>query len=103
MSKDTVRIGVMELLRTDQRCRNDDKWLTWKYLREKAGINIFIPFEDFEKMPSFESIRRIRQHIQNTEKKLLPTDEKVRKQRKISEEEWRDWLSKAKAKWGLEE
>jgi len=53
-------------------------------------------------MPSFESIRRIRQHIQNTEKKLLPTDRNVRKQRKIAEADWLEWLQKAK-RFGVEE
>ena len=88
-------------MKNDQKCRNSDKWLVWKYLRDKAGINIFIPFEDFERMPSFESIRRIRQYIQNTEKKFLPTDPKVRIERKVNEEEWREWLTKARA-YGLE-
>ena len=59
-TKDSIREGIIELMKNDQKCRNSDKWLVWKYLRDKAGINIFIPFEDFERMPSFESIRRIR-------------------------------------------
>jgi hypothetical protein len=94
--KDTIKRGVLELLREDERCRNDDKWLVWKYLREKAGIQIFIPFEDFKKMPAFESIRRVRQHIQNDLKLFLPTDPEVRIARRIEEEEWKIWLQKAK-------
>jgi len=53
---------------------------------------MYIPFEDFSKIPSFESIRRQRQHIQNTLKILLPTSEEVRKRRGILKEEWRRYF-----------
>lgn len=103
MEKDTIRSGVLRLLKEDERCRNDDKWLIWRFLREEAGVRIFIPFEQFRDMPSFESIRRMRQHIQNTEQKLLPTDPEVRTARRISQLEWRNWLVKAKTIWGLKQ
>lgn len=101
-TKDTIRLGVLKLMREDERCRNDDKWLIWKYLRECAGVKIFIPFKQFDKMPSFESIRRIRQHIQNTEGKLLPTVAHVRRERRISFAAWKEWLNKAWYIWGLD-
>lgn len=94
--RDTVRKGVLEILENDERARNSDAWLIWRFIREKDGIDMFIPFEDFEKMTSFETIRRIRQHIQNTEHKILPTDVKVRNERNISYQEWVEWLRRAK-------
>lgn len=102
-SKDTIRKGVMRLMRNDERCRNDDKWLIFRYIKDIQNIKIFMPFAQFENMVSFESVRRIRQTIQNTEGKLLPTDPEVRIARMINEQAWLDWLGKAKAHWGLEQ
>jgi len=102
MKRNVIRDGVLELMKSDERCRSDDKFLIWKFIREKAGIAIYIPFNDFGRMPSFESIRRIRAHIQNVEHVLLPTDENVRRRRRINEEEWRRWLSEAKQKYGVD-
>ena len=59
----TVNELVLYLLETDERCRNDDKWLTYKVMR--YFTNIYIPFEDFDKMPSFETVKRCRAKIQN--------------------------------------
>jgi len=86
-----VKEYVLELLEKDERCRNSDKWLTYKVMRKFT--NIYIPFEDFEKMPSFESIRRTRAMIQNKEGLFLPTDKDVIKKRKINQEEWREFFS----------
>jgi len=71
----TVKAIVEYLLLTDERNRNDDKWLTWNVMRHFTPI--YIPFEDFEKIPSFESITRIRAQIQNVEKRYLPTKPEV--------------------------
>ena len=70
-----VKKIVMHLLETDERTRNDDKWLTYRVMRQFT--NIYIPFEDFSKMPSFESIKRSRAYIQNTQGMFPPTDIKV--------------------------
>ena len=86
-----VKEYVLELLETDEKCRNSDKVLTYKVMRKFT--NIYIPFEDFEKIPSFESIRRTRAYIQNKEKKFLPTDPNVIKKRRIRQEEWREFFS----------
>ena len=98
MSKDTIKQGILEILSTDERARNSDTYLCWKFLREKAGVNIYIPFEDFARMPSFETIIRMRAQIQNDEQRFLPTDPEARKRRKINEEEWRAWLAKESLK-----
>lgn len=72
---------VEQFLKEDERCRNDDKWLTYKVMR--CFTNIYIPFEDFSKMPAFESIKRCRAKIQNELKLYPPTDpEIIRKRQK---------------------
>lgn len=75
-----VKDIVKNLLSTDDRCRNDDKWLTYKVMSKFTKI--FIPFEDFAKIPTFETIRRTRQYIQNVEHQFEPTDPAVVKKRK---------------------
>lgn len=81
---------VEHLLETNVRCRNDDKFLTYLVMREFT--NIFIPFEDFNKMPAFETIKRVRAKIQNTEGRYPPTDQEVIEKRKHREEEVKDFL-----------
>ena len=78
-----VKDLVEKLLQKEERCRNDDKWLTFRVMQHFTKI--FIPFEDFEKMPSFETVKRTRAHIQNVEKRFIPTKPEVlakRQQRK---------------------
>lgn len=78
-----VKEIVLKLLETDIRCRNDDKWLTYKVMRHFTKI--FIPFEDFSKIPAFETIKRCRAQIQNVEEKFLATDPEVLAKRKRRE------------------
>lgn len=59
---------VEKLLREDEVCRRDTKILTYKVLRHYT--NIFIPFEDFKKIPTFESIARCKRDIMNKEGKF---------------------------------
>jgi len=79
-----VKEIVEELLSQELRCRNDDKWLTYKVLRKFT--NIYIPFQDFEKMPSYETVSRVRRYIQNTEGKFPPTDPDVINKRQHRQE-----------------
>lgn len=67
-----VKEIIEELMTKDERCRNDDKWLT--YLVMRKFTNIYIPFEDFQKIPAFATIQKVRQFIQNKEGRLQPTD-----------------------------
>ena len=62
---------VLKILKEDDRAKNDDKWLTYKVFREYT--NIYIPFEDFQIIPSFETVSRVRRKIQNTDKLYQPT------------------------------
>jgi len=61
--KKMLKYIVADVLETDERARNDDKWLVWVVLR-RWGIGIYIPFEQFKNMPSFESISRYRRKLQ---------------------------------------
>jgi len=87
-----VKNVVAKVLETDVRTRNDDKWLIIRVLKE-LGINIFIPYEKLESMPSFESITRARRKFQ--EAGLYPPTEKVAEHRKDEEQKMRkidEWV-----------
>ncbi len=69
MPKDKHLKEIVErLLNQDRRCRVDTKWLTYKTMRHFTKI--FIPFQDFLKIPSFESIARCKRDIMNKEGKF---------------------------------
>jgi len=89
---DTVKELVNYLLKVDVRCRNDDKWLTYQVMRHFTKI--FIPFEDFDKLPAFETIKRTRAVIQNVEGRYLPTDPKVIDRRERRQKKIVKWLGK---------
>lgn len=76
----SVKEIILNLLETDERARNDDKYLT--YLVMQKYTDIYINFDDFEKIPAFETIKRCRALIQNKEGKFPPTSEEVIKKRK---------------------
>ena len=64
MSSETLQELIMQILEEDERARDDDLWLTWRVYNRISRV--FIPFEDFKKLPRPESISRIRRFIQNT-------------------------------------
>jgi hypothetical protein len=76
---------VEEVLAKDEYARNNDFWLmlgVWK----KQGVRIAID-GPIDKIISPETIRRVRQKIQNDERMFIPTDPQVikkRRQREIS-------------------
>ena len=83
---------VMHLLKTDLRCRNDDKWLTYQVMRRFTKI--YIPFEDFKKIPAFASVQKVRQKIQNKLGLFPPTQPDVIKKRNYRDNEIRDIMVK---------
>jgi hypothetical protein len=89
---DTVKENVIMLLKVDERCRNDDKWLEFRYARDIQKLTTLDNFEEWKKLPSFESIRRVRQFIQNTAGLFLPTEESVRVERGIKQEIFIKWI-----------
>ncbi len=58
---------VEKILNIDRRARRDTKWLTYKVMRHYTKI--FIPFQDFLRIPSFESIARCKRDIMNRDGK----------------------------------
>ncbi len=103
-----VADGVRYLLLNNKRARNEDRWLQLVYVRAVQGIDIRIPFENWEQMVDLESIRRTRQKIQEEAlklimnprtpeyikenmTKLLPSPEVLRK-RKVREEAIREFI-----------
>jgi len=84
-----VGVLVEKILRDDERARNDDKWLIYKVMRQYT--NIFIPFEDFAKLPAFGTITRQRRMIQNKQGKYLPTIPEIIQKRHIREELVKAW------------
>lgn len=81
----TTKELVKKLMQQSERCRNDDKFLTFRVCEEiakKNGQKIFIPFSLFEKLPAFETVKRVRAVIQNVDGELLPTDPYVVEKRR---------------------
>jgi hypothetical protein len=82
---ESVKSVVEYFLELDERCRNDDKWLTYQvfnYIAKQYNKQIYLPFELFQIFPAFETVKRMRAVIQNKEKKFCPTDLKVIEKRK---------------------
>jgi hypothetical protein len=87
-----VKDVVEAVLKNDERTRNDDKWLVIKVLQE-LGINIFIPYDKLDVMPSFESITRARRKFQ--EAGMYPPTVKVAEHRREEEQKMRkidEWI-----------
>lgn len=86
----TVKSIIEDILEKDIRARNDDRWLTYKVFR--YFTNIYIPFEDFEKLPAFETVKRCRAYIQNIEHRFEPTDPNVKAKRQQRQREVKEVL-----------
>ncbi len=63
-----LREIVEKLLKQERRCRLDTKWLTFRVMQHFTKI--FIPYQDFLRIPSFESIARCKRDIMNKEGKF---------------------------------
>ena len=66
----SVKDTTERVLSSDVRARNNDKWLNLCVLRA-MGFHIYIPYNELDNMPSFESISRCRRKLQE-EGKYLP-------------------------------
>lgn len=82
----TTKEIVRQVLSEDQRARNDDLWLILQVWQKKQHINCFVQYDLLSTMISPETIRRVRQEIQNKNGELLPTDSKVLLKRRFREE-----------------
>ena len=99
---------VYSVLKQFPYTRNNDLDLTirlWmcyysEYIGFQDGLinDYYVTFKSLFKIPRQDDIKRIRAKIQNPNHKtgyigmFMPTDENVRKKRKIKEEEWRSYL-----------
>lgn len=80
---------VETVLRSDVEARNDDKKLIVGCLKELGLIKnnmLSVSADDLDKLPSFETITRIRRKIQNEEKRFIPTWANVLVKREFSED-----------------
>lgn len=96
---------VRQILRTDIRARNDDKYLVVEYWK-KMGVKVLLThkeytvhFNDPSELPNPASVIRARAQIQNKEGQFLPTDPQVCIARRINEDlltkyyaETQNWL-----------
>ena len=94
-----LKTKVLAVLKESPLTRDDDVYLTlklWiKYYPQKLDMtdpkNPTVTFNQIRTLPREEHIRRHRAIIQNEEKMYLPTSWKVAKQRKILEQEWKNY------------
>ncbi len=86
--KEKIKNIVGEALRESHRARDDDRYLVW-YVWHKLSRRTFIPFEDFEKLPSPETITRWRRYYQNTLGLYVGRRQKARK--KLKEQKKKFW------------
>ena len=83
-----VSCWVKYWLAQDEECRNNDRLLIYRIMR--CTTDIRISYDEFKKIPNFETVRRVRQKLQESGK-FLPTKESVVKRREIRREEIRVW------------
>lgn len=86
----SVKEIVLNILENEERARNDDKYLTYRVMQHYTDI--YINFEDFEKIPAFETIKRVRAKIQNQEGKFMPTSDEVIKHRRQRQDEVKEFI-----------
>lgn len=97
-----LKSKILKILAEFPKARDSDIWLTIKLwtlyyptrIDRTDPENPKIALKDILEMPREDNVKRIRAKIQNEEHLYLPESFQVRKQRKISEDEWRDWSFK---------
>ena len=93
MKDETIHNTIIEIFRKYPETRDNDNLLILRFLINhgfayRKGDKLIIDMLKFEQIPMFESIRRTRQTIQNTENLYLPT-EQTQIKRKEKEMEYR--------------
>lgn len=94
--KDQVEIILSDYPKT----RDSDVTLVielWKkfysaHIKKASNGEFGVYLSSLYTLPTHESIKRIRALIQNDENRFLPTEFKIRKQRRILEDKWKQWL-----------
>jgi len=98
-NEESIKKYVEEVLTEVPETRDNDTLLQFNVLKrmgyaEIKGTKLIIDLNKIDKMPCFETIRRLRQFIQSPkgENRLYPS-EKTEKQRKKKEEHYHDYFS----------
>lgn len=95
-----LKNAIEYILKTHPSTRDSDITLMielWKYyypsslMTGKSG-NQAVLLDKLYDLPREDNIKRLRAHIQNVDKKYLPTNWHVAKQRKINEQEWKEYI-----------
>ena len=89
----TLKDKVLAVLSDTEDARNYDKVLCIEIFKRFYGCGDFITFDKFFEVPNFESIRRVRQLIQE-HGQYLPTIQSIRDKRKKQAGEWRGAVKK---------
>lgn len=97
-----LKAKVFSILSDYPKSRDSDIWLTIKLwtvyyptlIDRTDPENPKIKLGDILHLPREDNVKRVRAKIQNEDGLFLPESLEVRKQRKISEEEWKSWATK---------
>lgn len=100
MKKGELEKQIIHILAKDKESRNTDirlmkaLWYTFyrPFIHQDLKGRYFVYFDDYDKLPTHDNIKRIRAKIQNEKKLYLPTRWDVAKKRKLAENEWRKHL-----------
>jgi hypothetical protein len=100
MEEGTIKKVVEIVLERNVEARNDDRILIFEVLKEMYYVweekgNLLINKKNIKELPSFESIRRIRQFIQSPKgENRLNASEEIEKKRQRKEEQMHNQYSK---------
>ena len=86
----TIKDQVEDILRTYPQARNDDRLLVLLYWKHQ-GVNLDIPYDIIDSLVSPESIRRVRQKLQNEDGIFPPTNFEIIRKRGLREQQVRNW------------
>lgn len=89
---------VLEALKQDVRCRNDDLWLILSIWQKAQQIKLYVPYDELKNMAKPESITRARRKIQN-ELGLYKAREDVSAEREANKKLLRDYYAVGGQKW----
>jgi len=104
---DTVYVRVERFLIERPGTRNSDRLLYYYFLEEAyerlqlnqkyvdvplQAIGLQVIWQVLEAAPDKSTVKRTRARIQNTERRLLPTDPDVLRRRRLRAEDIHDWI-----------
>lgn len=84
---------VEYVLQEYPKARDDDLTMTILVWQEFYGVGSTVEVEKLHQLPRELTLVKLRQTVQNKEKKFLPTDLAVARKRGIEEQDWR-WYVK---------